>query len=85
MNIKEIIKLKTGGQWLVSPAAKDKIFCRELFSEEHLAHCLGHDHVRQHRQAAQAADRGQDVAQRNHDEQAVVGGRQAERPACASG
>ena len=35
MNIKEIIKLKTGGQWLVSPAAKDKIFCRELFSEEH--------------------------------------------------
>ena len=35
MNIKELIKLKTGGQWLVSPAAKDKIFCRELFSEEH--------------------------------------------------
>ena len=35
MNIKEIIKLKTGGQWLVTPAAKEKIFCRELFSEEH--------------------------------------------------
>lgn len=35
MNIKEIIQLKTGGQWLVSHAAKDKIFCRELFSEEH--------------------------------------------------
>ena len=35
MNIKEIINLKIGGQWLVSPAAKDVIFCRERFSDEH--------------------------------------------------
>ena len=35
MNIKEIINLKIGGQWLVSPAAEDVIFCRERFSDEH--------------------------------------------------
>ena len=35
MNIKDIINIKTGGQWLVSPTAEEKIFCRELFSDEH--------------------------------------------------
>ena len=35
MNIKEILNIKTGGQWLIAPAAEEKIFCRELFSEEH--------------------------------------------------
>ena len=35
MNIREIIKIKTGGQWLVSPPAEDTVFCRESFSEEH--------------------------------------------------
>ena len=35
MNIKEILDLKIGGQWLVSPAAKETIFCRERFSQEH--------------------------------------------------
>lgn len=37
MNIREIMQLKTGGQWIASPAAKETIFCRELFSEEHRA------------------------------------------------
>ncbi len=36
MNIRDVIQLKSGGQWLVSPVAKDKILCRESFSEEHL-------------------------------------------------
>ena len=35
MNIREIIKIKTGGQWLVSPPAEDTVFCRESFSEVH--------------------------------------------------
>ena len=35
MNIKEILDLKIGGQWLVSPAAKETILCRESFSQEH--------------------------------------------------
>ena len=35
MNIKEILDLKIGGQWLVSPAAKETILCRENFSQEH--------------------------------------------------
>ena len=35
MNIREILDLKIGGQWLVSPAAGETIFCREMFSEEH--------------------------------------------------
>ena len=35
MNIKEILNLKIGGQWLVTPVANEKIFCREMFSEEH--------------------------------------------------
>ena len=35
MNIKNLIQLKTGGQWLVSPTAEEKIFCRESFSDEH--------------------------------------------------
>ncbi len=36
MNIRDTIQIKSGGQWLVSPIKKDKIFCREMFSEEHL-------------------------------------------------
>ncbi|MBT3518596.1 MAG: hypothetical protein HN469_03945, partial [Candidatus Marinimicrobia bacterium] len=30
-------KLKTisGGQWLISPVANTKVFCRETFSEDH--------------------------------------------------
>ena len=35
MNIKEILDLKIGGQWLVSPAAIETILCRESFSQEH--------------------------------------------------
>ena len=35
MNIKEILDLKIGGQWLVSPAAKETILCRESFSQDH--------------------------------------------------
>ena len=35
MNIKEILDLKIGGQWLVSPAANETILCRESFSQEH--------------------------------------------------
>jgi len=35
MNIKDMIQLKTGGQWLISPAAQERIFCRESFSDEH--------------------------------------------------
>ncbi len=35
MNIREILDLKTGGQWLVAPTALKKIFCREMFSDEH--------------------------------------------------
>ena len=34
MNIKEILDLKIGGQWLVSPAANETILCRESFSQE---------------------------------------------------
>ena len=29
MNIKEILDLKIGGQWLVSPVAKETILCRK--------------------------------------------------------
>ena len=36
MNIKNIIKLSTGGQWITSPAAEEHIFCREMFSQEHI-------------------------------------------------
>jgi len=36
MNIKNIIKLNTGGQWITSPAAEEQIFCREMFSQEHI-------------------------------------------------
>ncbi len=35
MNIREILDLKTGGQWLVSSTSNKTIFCREMFSEEH--------------------------------------------------
>ena len=35
MNIKEILDLKIGGQWLVSPIAKETILCRENFTHEH--------------------------------------------------
>ena len=35
MNIKEILDLKIGGQWLVSPAANETILCRESFTQEH--------------------------------------------------
>jgi len=35
MNIKEILDLKIGGQWLVSPIAKETILCRENFTQEH--------------------------------------------------
>jgi len=28
-------KIKKGGQWLLSPVAKDTIFCRETFTDEH--------------------------------------------------
>ena len=29
------LKVKKGGQWLLSPVAKDTIFCRETFTDEH--------------------------------------------------
>ena len=35
MNIKEILHIKTGGHWLVTPSTDKTIFCREMFSEEH--------------------------------------------------
>ncbi len=35
MNIRDNIKLNTGGQWLISSVANDIIFCRERFSDEH--------------------------------------------------
>ena len=35
MNIRDNLKLNTGGQWLVSSVANDIIFCRERFSDEH--------------------------------------------------
>ena len=35
MNIKEILDLKIGGQWLVSPVAEETILCRENFTQEH--------------------------------------------------
>ena len=35
MNQIKELKLKTGGQWLVSQTGKRKIFCREIFSEQH--------------------------------------------------
>ena len=35
MNIRDNLKLNTGGQWLVSSVADDIIFCRERFSDEH--------------------------------------------------
>ena len=35
MNIKEILDFKIGGQWLVSPVAKETILCRESFTQEH--------------------------------------------------
>ena len=35
MDTRDKLKLNTGGQWLASPVAKDPIFCRERFSDEH--------------------------------------------------
>jgi len=35
MNIRDNIKLNTGGAWLISSVANDIIFCRERFSDEH--------------------------------------------------
>ena len=35
MDTRDKLKLNTGGQWLGSPVAKDPIFCRERFSDEH--------------------------------------------------
>lgn len=35
MDIKEILQIKTGGQWLVNTINNRTIFCREMFSEEH--------------------------------------------------
>ena len=35
MNIREILHIKTGGHWLVTPSTDKTIFCREMFSEEH--------------------------------------------------
>ena len=35
MNIRDNLKLNTGGQWLTSSVANDIIFCRERFSDEH--------------------------------------------------
>ena len=35
MDARDKLKLNTGGQWLASPVAKDPIFCRERFSDEH--------------------------------------------------
>jgi alkylation response protein AidB-like acyl-CoA dehydrogenase len=35
MNIQDILKMKTGGRWLISSNSKEKIFCRESFTDEH--------------------------------------------------
>ena len=35
MGIKDILQIKTGGQWLVNTINNRTIFCREMFSEEH--------------------------------------------------
>ena len=35
MDITEILHIKTGGHWLVTPSTDKTIFCREMFSEEH--------------------------------------------------
>ena len=35
MDIKDILQIKTGGQWLVNTINNRTIFCREMFSEEH--------------------------------------------------
>ena len=35
MNIRDNLKLNTGGQWLTSSVANEIIFCRERFSDEH--------------------------------------------------
>ena len=35
MDIREILHIKTGGHWLVTPSSDKTIFCREMFSEEH--------------------------------------------------
>ena len=35
MDARNKLKLNTGGHWLGSPVAKDPIFCRERFSDEH--------------------------------------------------
>ncbi len=35
MDIIEILHIKTGGHWLVTPSTDKTIFCREMFSEEH--------------------------------------------------
>ena len=35
MDIKDILQMKTGGQWLVNTINNRTIFCREMFSEEH--------------------------------------------------
>ena len=35
MDIREILHIKTGGHWLVTPSTDKTIFCREMFSEEH--------------------------------------------------
>ena len=29
------LKIKSGGQWLISPVANTKVFCRETFTEDH--------------------------------------------------
>lgn len=35
MNIQKILKMKTGGQWLIGTSQDKLIFCRETFTEEH--------------------------------------------------
>jgi len=35
MNIQKILKMKTGGQWLIGTIQDKLIFCRETFTEEH--------------------------------------------------
>ena len=35
MDIKDILQIKTGGQWLINTINNRTIFCREMFSEEH--------------------------------------------------
>ena len=35
MDIREILHIKSGGHWLVTPSTDKTIFCREMFSEEH--------------------------------------------------